>query len=148
MYSLFSCLTFSSLRLLLVLQRFIEDADILQEQRRETRLEAPIDCVRRAVRGMLYAGDECVVSRSPRALANTMEVIVHVCDAFDLTVSEKKTEIMRKLAPHIPPVVIHLEATWKRYRQIQSFTYRVPRRFSTEITWQSSACWMCIRQYQ
>ena len=63
-----------------VLQTFSEDAEILaelvhlQEQPRETRPESPIDCVRRAVWGMLYAGDACIVSRSPRALAKVMEV--------------------------------------------------------------------------
>ena len=90
-----------------VLQRFNEDADILaelvqlQEQPRETRAKPPIDCVRRAVWGMLYADDVCIVSRSARAFAKIMEVIVHVCDAFGLTVSEKKTETMCMPAPHI-----------------------------------------------
>ena len=46
-----------------LLQKFSEDADILaelvhlQEQPRETRTEPTIDCVRRAVWGMLYADD-------------------------------------------------------------------------------------------
>ena len=57
--------------LTVVLQTFREDVDILaeiahlQEQPRETRPESPIDCVRRAVRDMLYADDACIVSRSP-----------------------------------------------------------------------------------
>ena len=82
-----------------VLLKFSEDAYILaelvliQEQPRETRPKSPIDGVHRAVWGMLYADDACIVSRSPRALAKIMEVIVHVCDA-SLTVSEKKTESM------------------------------------------------------
>ena len=63
----------------------------------------------------------CIVSRSPQALATMMEVIVHVCDAFDLTVSEKKTETMCMPAPHILPVVMHVEAAGQRYKQTQSF---------------------------
>ena len=44
--------------------------------------------------GMLYADDAGVVSRSPEQLGKMMEVIVVVCAAFDLTVSEAKTEII------------------------------------------------------
>ena len=50
-----------------------------------------MDYVRRAVWGMLYADDACIVSRSPQGLAKMMEVIVEVCRAFALTVSAKKT---------------------------------------------------------
>ena len=102
-----------------VLQKFSEDADILaelvhlREQPRETRPEPTIDCVRRAIWGMLYADDACIVSRSPRAAAKTMEVIVHVCEAFGLTVSET----MCMPAPHMLPVVMLVEAAGQRYRQ-------------------------------
>ena len=46
--------------------------------------------VRRAVwpRGMLYADEACIVSRSPQGFAKMMEVIVEVCRAFALTVKE------------------------------------------------------------
>ena len=53
-----------------------------------------MDYVRRAVWGMLYADDACIVSRSPQGLAKMMEVVVEVSRAFALTVSAKKTEIM------------------------------------------------------
>ena len=59
--------------LIVVLQMFSEDVDILaelvqlQEQPRETRPELPTDYVHRAVWGMLYADDARIVSRSPRA---------------------------------------------------------------------------------
>ena len=115
--------------LVVILQKFREDTDIitelvhLQEQPQETRTKSPIDCVRRAVWGMLYADDICIVSRSPRALAKIIEVIVHVCDAFGLTVSEKKTETVCMPAPHILPVVMHVKAAGQRYRQTQSFAY-------------------------
>ena len=142
-----------------VLQKFSEDEDILaelvhlQEQPRETRPEPTIDYVRRAVWGMLYADDACIVSRSPRALAKMMEVIVLVCDAFGLTVSEKKTETMCMPAPHMPPVEMNVEAAGQGYRQTQSFTYlggvitECPD-VSTEIARRSSACWMRIRRYE
>ena len=52
-----------------------------------------------------------------------MEVIVHVRDAFGLTVSEKKTEIVCMPAPHMLPVVMHVEAAGQRYRKTLSFTY-------------------------
>ena len=44
--------------------------------------------------GMLYADDAEVVSQSPKHLRKMMGVIVVVCAAFGLTVSEAKTEIM------------------------------------------------------
>ena len=42
--------------------------------------------------GMLYAGNAGVVSQSPEQLRNMMGVIVVMCAAFGLTVSEAKTE--------------------------------------------------------
>ena len=57
--------------------------------------------------GMLYADDAGVVSQSPEQLRQMMGVIVVVCAAFGLTVSEAKTAIMclrakgcRSLPPH------------------------------------------------
>ena len=43
---------------------------------------------------MLYADDAGVVSQSPEQLRKMMGVIVVVCAAFGLIVSEAKTEIM------------------------------------------------------
>ena len=44
--------------------------------------------------GMLYADDTGVISQSPEHPRKMMGVIVVVCAAFGLTVSEIKTEIM------------------------------------------------------
>ena len=44
--------------------------------------------------GMLYTDDFGDASQSPEQLRNMMGVIVVVCVAFSLTVSEAKTEIM------------------------------------------------------
>ena len=44
--------------------------------------------------GILYADDAGVVSQSPAQLRTMMGVIVVVCAAFGLSVSEAKTEIM------------------------------------------------------
>ena len=74
-----------------------------------------------------------------------MEVIVHVCDTFGLTVSEKKTETMYMPAPHMLPVVMHVEAAGQRYRERRFFTYlggvitECPN-VSTEIARRPSAC--------
>ena len=83
-----------------VLQRFNEELAILAElvhlKEPSTSMgpEPAMDYVRRAVWGMLYADDACMVSRSPQGLAKMMEVIVEVCRAFALAVSAKKTETM------------------------------------------------------
>ena len=52
--------------------------------------------------GMLYADDAGVVSQSPEQLRKMMEVIVVVCAAFGLAVSEAKTEIMCLRAKGMP----------------------------------------------
>ena len=44
--------------------------------------------------GMLYADDAGVITRLPEQLRKLMGVIVVVCAAFGLTVSEAKTEIL------------------------------------------------------
>ena len=68
--------------LTVVLQRFSEEPAILAElvhlKEPPTSMgpEPAMDYVRRAVWGMLYADDACIVSRSPQGLAKMMEVIV------------------------------------------------------------------------
>ena len=52
--------------------------------------------------GMLYADDAGVISQSPEKLRKMMGVIVVVCAAFGLTVSEAKTEIMCLRAKGMP----------------------------------------------
>ena len=109
MPSLLSCSTYAPLTvvLLVVFQRFGEDADDLaelahlQEQPREPRPENTIDCVRQAIWGIMDADDACIVSRSSGALEEYIDIVVHVCDAFDLTVYQKKTEIMYMPARHM-----------------------------------------------
>lgn len=118
---------FIAVILFVVLQRINEDASILtdlvylQEQPVETRPESSVNCVRRAVWGKQYAEDPYIVSRLPRAFAYIMEVVVHVCGVFGLTVFKKKAETMCMPAPHIPPAVIYKEAAGRQYKQ--SFTY-------------------------
>ena len=52
--------------------------------------------------GMLYADDAGVVSQSPEQLKAMMGVIVVVCAAIGLTVSEAKTEIVYLRAKGMP----------------------------------------------
>ena len=54
---------------------------------------------------MLYADDAGVASQSPEQLRKMMGVIVVVCVAFVLTVSEAKTEIMCLRAKGMPESV-------------------------------------------
>ena len=76
----------------------------------------PLTCVRRAVRGMLYAHDAGIVSKSAEGLAKMMTVIVTVFEAAGLTVSENNTDTMLlrtpDQAPRTSPLVI--EAAGKR----------------------------------
>ena len=100
-----------------VFQRFSEDPAILaelaypKEPLTSMGPEPAMDCVCRAVWGMLYADDACIVSRSPQGLAKMMEVIVEVCRAFALTVSAKKTETI------CPPIVYTADDSASRSSQ-------------------------------
>ena len=141
-----------------VLQRFSEEPAILAElvhlKEPSTSMgpEPAMDYVRRAVWGMLYADDACIVSRSPQGLAKMMEVIVEVCRAFGLTVSAKKTETMCMPPPRTPRTMVRIEAAGQIYKQVQFFTYlggavtETPD-MSVEIARRTSACWARIRRY-
>ena len=142
--------------LTVVLQRFSEEPAIraelvhLKEPSTSMGPETAMDYVRRAVWGMLYADDACIVSRSP--LDKMMEVIVEVCRALALTVSAKKTETMCMAPPRTPRTMVQIEAAGQTYKQVQSFTYlggavtKVPG-MSVEIARRTRACWMRIRRY-
>ena len=83
--------------LLVALEGFSEDAAILenlvhlQERPKAVGPESSMDYVLRAVWGMLYTDDACIISRLPHGLTKMMGIIVGACRAFGLTVSEKKT---------------------------------------------------------
>ena len=75
--------------------------------------------------GMLYADDVKVVSQSPEQLRKMMGVIVVVCAAFDLIVSEAKTEIMCLRAKGMPEstATFSVEAAGQVYNQTNEFVY-------------------------
>ena len=75
--------------------------------------------------GMLYADDAGVVSRSPEQLRKMMEVIVVVCVAFGLTVSEAKTEVMCLRAKGMPEstATFSVETAGQVYNQTNEFVY-------------------------
>ena len=116
---------FSAAALQVALQRFSENPDILtdlihlQEQPAKVCPETAKECVRRAVWGMLYTDDACIVSRSPRMMATLFDVF----GAFGLTVYEKKTETVSLPIPHAPGTPIAFTTTGQQYRQTTSFVY-------------------------
>ena len=75
--------------------------------------------------GILYADDAGVISQSPEQLRKTMGVIVVVCAAFGLTVSEAKTEIMYLLAKGMTEstATFNVEAAGQVYNQTNDFVY-------------------------
>ena len=96
----------------------IKDADILadlvhlREQPSKVGPETALECVRRAIWGMLYADDACIVSRSTRGLGRMMAVFVEVFGAFGLTISESKTETMCMPIPRAPATKIEGFNDW------------------------------------
>ena len=75
--------------------------------------------------GMLDADDAGVVSQSPEQLRKMMVVIVVVCAAFGLTVSETKTEITCLRAKGMPEstATFGVEAAGQAYNQTNEFVY-------------------------
>ena len=74
---------------------------------------------------MLYADNAGVVSRSPNQLRKMMGVIVVVCAAFGLIVSDAKTEIMCLRAKGMPEstATFRVEAAGQVYNQTNEFVY-------------------------
>ena len=145
--------------LFVVLERFSKDAGILadlihlQEQPSKVGPETVMESVRRAIWGMLYADDACIVSRSPRGLARMMAVFVKDFDTFGLTISESKTETMCMPIPRAPATKIVFNATGQQYRQTTSFTYlggtvNETSNLSDEIDRRIRAGWMGFKHYK
>ena len=112
-----------------ILKRFSEEPAILaelvhlKEPSPSMEPEPVMDYVRRAVWGMLFADDACIVSRSPQGLAKMMEIILEVCQVFALTVSAKKTDTMCMPPLRTPRTMVRIEAAGQIYKPVQSFTY-------------------------
>ena len=103
---------------------------------------------------MLYADDAGVVSRSSEQLRKMVGVIVVVCAAFGLTVSEAKTEIMCLRAKRMPEstATFSVEAAGQVYSQTNEFVYlggNVNRNadVSIEVDWRIRNAWCSFRKY-
>ena len=107
--------------LLVVLERFSENADILadlahlQQPPSKVGRERALECVRRAIWGILYAESTCIVSRSPRGLERMMAVFVEGFGAFGLTILESKTETICMPIPRAPATEKVFNITGQRY---------------------------------
>ena len=147
-----------------VLVRFSEDDTILKdlvyfEEEAGVGAGTPLERVRRAVGGTLYADDAGVVSRSQEGLTRMMTIIVEVLGAFGLTVSEKKTETLLMRTPEkqskkggspSPPLVI--EAAGQKYAQTAQFQYlgglvNEDGELTQEINHRKRAAWACIGRF-
>ena len=129
-------------------------AELVHLKERSTPMgpEPAMDYVCRAVWGMLYTDDACIVLRLPQELAKMTEVIIEVCRAFALTVSAKKTDTMCMPPPRTPRTMVRIEAAGQIYKQVQSFSYlggavtETPD-MSVEIARRTRACWTRITRY-
>ena len=104
--------------------------------------------------GMLYADDAGVVSQSPEQLRKMMGLIVVVCAAFGLTVSEAKTEIMCLRAKEMPEstATLSVEAADQVYDQTNEFVYlggnaNQNADQSIEVNWRVRNAWSSFRKY-
>ena len=104
--------------------------------------------------GMLNADDAGVVSQSPEQLRKMMGVIVVVCAAFGLTISEAKTDIMCLRAKGMPEstVTFNVEAAGQVYNQTNEFVYlggnvNHNANLSIEVDRRIRNAWCSFREY-
>ena len=104
--------------------------------------------------GMLYADDAGVVPHSPKQLRKMMGVIVVVCAAFGLTVSETKIEIMCLRTKGMPEAtaIFSVEAAGQVYNQTNEFVYlggnvNHNANLSTEVNLHIHNAWCSSRKY-
>ena len=145
--------------LLVALERFSKDADILadlihlQEQPSRVGPETVLECVRHVIWGVFYADDACIMSRSPRGLGRMMAVFVEVFGTFGLTISESKAETMCMPIPRAALATkIVFSTTGQQYRQTISFTFLEGTvtenpNLSDDIDWRIHAGWMSFKRY-
>ena len=98
---------------------------ILKTKRRGGKTTPGESALTTSLWGMLYADDVGVVSQSPEQPRKMMGVIVVVCAAFGLTVSEAKTDIMCLRTKGMPEAttVFSVEAAGQVYNQTNVFLY-------------------------
>ena len=89
----------------------------------QSQLNKPVSAT--SLWGMLYADDVRVVSQSLEQLRKMMVVIVTVCGAFGLTVSEAKTEIMCLCTKGMPDATatFSVEAAGQVFKYTHEFVY-------------------------
>ena len=93
---LFNVFLATILLVALLIERFSEDADILedlthlQEQPSKVGPETALECVQPVIWEMLYPDTACSVSRSLRGLGRMMAVFIEVFGVFGLTISRQQ----------------------------------------------------------
>ena len=92
--------------------RFSEDPDIVRDL---VHLEEDLERTRR---GMMYADDAGIVSKSAEGLAKMMTVIVTVFEAAGLTVSEKSKTMLLRTPDQAP--VPHRSSSRQQAKGIQT----------------------------
>ena len=105
--------------------------------------------------GMLYAANAGLVSQSPDPLRKMVGMIVVMCAAFGLTVSEAKTKIMCLRAKRMPEstVTFSVEAAGQVYNQTNEFVYYLGGNVnhnadrSIEVNRRIRNAWCSFREY-
>ena len=103
---------------------------------------------------MLYADDAGVVSQSSEQVRKMMGVIVVVCAAFGLTVSEAKTEIMCLRTKEMPEstATFSVEPAGQVYNQTNEFiclggNVNHNADLSIEVNWRIRNAWCSFGKY-
>ena len=110
------------------------------------------DAAKRVLWAMLYANDAGIASQSQASLEKMMTVIVEVCAAFGLIVSEEKTVTMHMRPPTMKAEAVAVEAAGQRYSQVDTFVYLGSTISSAgdvgpEIKRRTGYAWNCFLKY-
>ena len=124
----------------------------LHEQPSKVGPETALECVRRAIWGIMYADDACIVSLSTRGLGRMMADLRRSLGRIwsDHLREEDGDDVQ---IPGAPATKIVFNATGQQYRQTTSFTYRggtvteMPN-LSDEMDLRIRAGWMCFKRYK
>ena len=101
---------------------------------------------------MLYANDAAIAPGSPASLAKMMTAVVEVCEAYGLTVAERKTETMVMRPPHHAQEDLEIVTAGQRYDKIEQFVYlggtiTAEADMTAEIRRRTGAAWGAFHRY-
>ena len=99
--------------------RFRTDGKLFNLRRLHAKTKVKMDCVR----DLLFADDCALNACSEPEMQQSMDKFSSACDAFGLTISTKKTEVMYQPAPNKDYTVPTINVNGEALKTVNKFTY-------------------------